>query len=31
MTREEYLMDVLLRPSGIADRRIDGAIEERSS
>lgn len=31
MTREEYLMDVLLRPSGIADRRIDGAIKERSS
>lgn len=23
MSREEYLMDVLLRPSGIADRRID--------
>jgi hypothetical protein len=26
MSREEYLMDVLLRPSGIADRRTDGAI-----
>jgi transcriptional regulator with XRE-family HTH domain len=27
MSREEYLMDVLLRPSGIADRRTDGAIQ----
>ena len=31
MSREEYLMDVLLRPSGIADRRIDGAITEKES
>jgi len=28
MSREEYLMDVLLRPSGIADRRTDGAMTE---
>ena len=26
MSREEYLMSVLLRPSGIADRRSDGAM-----
>ena len=30
MSRDEYLMDVLLRPSGIADRRIDGAMTESS-
>jgi transcriptional regulator with XRE-family HTH domain len=31
MSREEYLMDVLLRPSGIADRRrTDGEIRKES-